>query len=115
MSHIPIACFCNPSSVETIDHLFFSCPLAQAVLSWLQSLIFRCSALIPPLLCRHVLFGLNSDELCVVPRGFVGVLGLISERMDQNLGKIRGASNIAELQKITLPGTAHILRKASVH
>ena len=45
----------------------------------------------------------------------VGVLGLIRERMDQNLGKIRGASNIAELQKITLPGTAHILRKASVH
>ena len=43
----------------------------------------------------------------------VGVLGL--ELMDQNLGKIRGASNIAELQKITLPGTAHILRKASVH
>ena len=43
----------------------------------------------------------------------VGVLGL--ELIDQNLGKIRGASNIAELQKITLPGTAHILRKASVH
>ena len=76
MSHIPIACFCNPSSVETLDHLFFSCPLAQAVLSWLQSLIFRCSALIPPLLCRHVLFGFNSDELCVVPRGFVYMLNV---------------------------------------
>ena len=43
-----------------------------------------------------------------------GVLGLIREQMDQNLGKIRGASNIDELQKITLPGKAHILRKASV-
>ena len=43
----------------------------------------------------------------------VGVLGLIRERMDQNLGKIRGASDIddRELQKITLPGTAHILRR----
>ena len=41
----------------------------------------------------------------------VGVLGLIRERMDQNLGKIRGASDIDELQKITLPGTAHILRR----
>ena len=26
MSHIPIACFCNPSSVVTLDHLFLSCP-----------------------------------------------------------------------------------------
>lgn len=33
MSHIPTASFCNPSSVETLDHSFFSCPLAQAVLS----------------------------------------------------------------------------------
>ena len=41
----------------------------------------------------------------------VGVLGLIRERMDQNLGKIRGASDIDELQKITLPGTAHIMRR----
>ena len=41
----------------------------------------------------------------------VGVLGLIRERVDQNLGKIRGASDIDELQKITLLGTAHILRR----
>ena len=41
----------------------------------------------------------------------VGVLGLIRERMDQNLGKIRGDSDIDELQKITLPGTARILRR----
>ena len=66
MSHIPIACFCNPLSAESLEHLFFSCPLAQAVLSWLQSLMSRCSALISSLLCRHVLFGFNSDELCVV-------------------------------------------------
>ena len=66
MSHIPIACFCNPLSTESLEHLFFSCPLAQAVLSWLQSLMSRCSALIPSLLCQHVLFGFNSDELRVV-------------------------------------------------
>ena len=41
----------------------------------------------------------------------VGVLGLIRERMDQNLGKIRGASEKDELQKITLPGRAHIMRR----
>ena len=44
----------------------------------------------------------------------VGVLGLIRERMDQNLGKIRGTSDIDELQKITLPGTAHIMRFLSI-
>ena len=73
MSDIPIVCFCTSSSVETLDHLFFSRPLAQALLSCLMS---RCSALIPPLLCRHVLFGFNSDELCVVARGFVYMLNV---------------------------------------
>ena len=76
MSHIPIACLCYPWSVETLDQLFFSCPLAQAVLSWLQSLLFRCSALIPPLMCRHVLFGFNSEELRVVPPGFAYMLNV---------------------------------------
>ena len=41
----------------------------------------------------------------------VGALRLIREGMDQNLGKIPGASNINDLQKIILLGTAHILRK----
>ena len=40
----------------------------------------------------------------------VGRLG-IREGMDQNLGKIPGASNINKLQKIILLGTAHILRR----
>ena len=66
MSHIPIACFCNPLSAESLEHLFFSCLLAPAVLSWLQSLMSHCSALIPSLLCQHVLFGFNNDELRVV-------------------------------------------------
>ena len=41
----------------------------------------------------------------------VGALRLIREGMDQNLGKIPGASNINELQEIILLGTAHILRR----
>ena len=41
----------------------------------------------------------------------VGALRLIREGMDQNLGKIPGASNINDLQKIILLGTAHILRR----
>ena len=42
---------------------------------------------------------------------FVGALGLIIEGMNQNLGKIPGASNINEVQKIIILGMAHILRR----
>lgn len=35
-----------------------------------------CSALIPPLACRHVLFGFNRDALRVVPRGFECMLNV---------------------------------------
>ena len=41
----------------------------------------------------------------------VGALGLIREGMEQNLGKIYGASNMNELQKIIFLGTAYILRR----
>ena len=37
--------------------MFFSCPLAQSALSWLQSLMFLYSSSCPSLVCRHVLFG----------------------------------------------------------
>ena len=36
---------------------------------------------------------------------------LLEREPDQNLGKIPGTSNINELQKIILLGTAHILRR----
>ena len=70
---IPLACFCG-ASVESLEHLFFYCPLAQSVLSWLQSLMFCFSPMCPVILCRHVLFGFNSDELRTVPRIFVYLL-----------------------------------------
>ena len=69
-------CFCGPVA-ETPSHLFFDCPLAQSGLSWLQSLMFRFSTLCPVLVCRHVLFGFSSSELCVVPRVFVYLLNLL--------------------------------------
>ena len=53
----------------------------------------------------------NEDRDCAV---IVGALGLIREAMDQDLGKIPGASNNNELQKIILLGTAHT-EKVSVH
>ena len=69
------SCFCGPVS-ETHEHLFFDCPLAYSVLSWLQSLMFIASPLAPSLVCRHALFGFSSDEFLVVPRIFVYILNV---------------------------------------
>ena len=53
------------------------------------------------------MLGMRTETVPVI----VGALGLIRRGMDQNLGKIPGDSNINELQKIILLGTAHILRR----
>ena len=50
---------------------FFSCPLSQSVLSWLQSLMFLSFSCCPSLTCHHVLFGFAPDELRIVPYVFV--------------------------------------------
>ena len=72
---IPLSCFCS-APCESLQHLFFDCPLAVSVLSWLQSLLFCASPLSPSILVRHVLFGFSSDELRVVPRVFVYLLNV---------------------------------------
>lgn len=64
------ACFCS-LPLETAHHLFYEYPLAQSVLSWLQSVMFRCDPLLPSLSLRHVLFGFSPDELVSVLRIFV--------------------------------------------
>ena len=72
---IPTACFCGHAS-ESLDHLFFSCPLAVSVLSWLSSLLFLSSPSFGPILLRHVRFGFSEDELLCVPRFFVYALNV---------------------------------------
>jgi len=42
----------------------------------------------------------------------IGALGLIKKGMDKYIQKISGDTKTQELQKITLLGTSHILRKA---
>ena len=69
------ACVCS-SCLETAHHLFYECPLAQSVLSWLQSVMFRCNPLLPSLSLRHVLFGFSPDELVSVLRIFVYLLNI---------------------------------------
>ena len=56
------------------------------------------------------MWGMRTETVLVI----VGALGLLREGMDQNLGKIPGASNINELQKIILLGMAHVLRFLSI-
>lgn len=70
---VPLPCFCG-APVESLEHLFFFCPLAQSVLSWLQSLMFCFPPMFTVILCCHVLFGFNSDELCATPSIFVYLL-----------------------------------------
>ena len=53
------------------------------------------------------MWGMRRETVLVI----VVALGFLREGMDQNLGKIPGASNINELQKIILLGMAHILRR----
>ena len=72
---VPPACFCG-APLETLSHLFFSCPLAQSVLSWLQSLMFSFSSMSPVLLTRHILFGFDPAELRNTPRVFVYILNV---------------------------------------
>ena len=68
-------CFCG-HPLESLQHLFFDCPLASSVWDWVQSLLFSVSSLYPTLLPRHVLFGFSSDELRCVPRFFVYVINV---------------------------------------
>ena len=72
---IPTACFCG-HPLESLDHLFFSCPLADSVLSWLSSLLFLSSPSFGSILLRHVWFGFSEDELLCVPRFFVYALNV---------------------------------------
>ena len=71
--HVCQHCFCG-FGLESLSHLLFACPLAQSVLSWLQSLMFRYSPMSPVLLLRHVLFGFNVEELRILPNVFVYIL-----------------------------------------
>ena len=66
---LPTACFCY-APMESLQHLFFHCPLAVSVLSWLQSLMFLASPLCPSILVRHMLFGFSADGLSEGSSGF---------------------------------------------
>ena len=60
------ACFCS-AFVESLQHLFFHCPLAVSFLSWLQSIMFLASPRYPSIL---------ADELSAVPQVFLYLLNV---------------------------------------
>ena len=66
---LQLSCFCGAHS-ENVVHLFFSCPLAQGGISWIQSLLFLFSPVCPSLTARHLLFGFSNAELRSTPKIF---------------------------------------------
>ena len=53
------------------------------------------------------MWGMRTEAIPVI----IGALEAIKKRLETYLGKIPGQISISELQKITLLGTAHILRR----
>ena len=68
-------CLCS-SPVESLQHLFPYCALANGIPSWVRCLVFNVSPLCP-LLVRQVLFGFSEDELRVVPRFFINLINVV--------------------------------------
>ena len=66
-------CYCGQSG-ESLEHLFYSCPLAQSVLGWVSVLFLSAVPDCPSLRPRHVLFGFSSEELSRVPKVFAVIL-----------------------------------------
>jgi len=62
----------------SLEHLFFSCPLARSGIDWIQSLLSRVSPLAPSLCVRHLLFGFAGDELRCVPKVFTYLLNVLN-------------------------------------
>ena len=73
--NLPTNCFCG-YHMESSEHLFFSCPLIQSAINFIQALLFQASPLGPPITVKHMLFGFSSDELLCVPRVFSYLLNL---------------------------------------
>ena len=69
------SCFCG-FQTETLEHLFFSSPLAQSGIAWIQSVRFQASPLAPTIEARHLLFGFSTDEFRCVPRVFAYLLNV---------------------------------------
>ena len=66
-------CYCGQSG-KSLEHLFFSCPLAQSILDWISVLFFTAVPDCPALREHHILFDFSKVELALVPRLFPVIL-----------------------------------------
>ena len=64
--NVPPDCFCG-HSIETLEHLFFYCPLDKSGLDWIQSLLFMSSPWHRLLLCVTCCSILVVTSCCVCP------------------------------------------------
>ena len=69
------ACFCG-AQLEDLEHLFFSCPLAQSGIAWIQSGLFLHTSHCLSLTARHLLIGLSAMELRSTPKIFTYLLNV---------------------------------------
>lgn len=62
--------------LESLDHLFISCPLAQSGLSWIQSLLFPAAPRTPLINIKDVLFQFSCDDFWTFQRVFTYLIGV---------------------------------------
>ena len=65
-------------ATSTLDHLLFSCPLAQSGIAWIQSLLFSAFPVAATICLRHIRFGFNPEELLCVPLVFIYFLHVMN-------------------------------------
>ena len=70
------ACFCGFGD-ESLEHLFFSCPLVQQGIARVQSALSAASPLGPVIDAKVMLFGFSSDDFRCVPHVFAYLLNVL--------------------------------------
>ena len=70
-----LSCFCG-AQPEDLEHLFFSCPLAQSGITWIKSILFLNSPRCPSLTACHLFFGFSDTEFHSKPKVFSYLLNV---------------------------------------
>ena len=78
-------CFCG--NTETIDHLFYTGPVASRLWFWFSSLVQRYRSDFPPLSFNNICFGFT--RTAAVPKGFQLLMHIIKHYLWLHRNKIR--------------------------
>ena len=77
--NMPVSPICHCGRRETLEHLFYHCPLAQDLVNWWFTLMRKHSNRIPCPSEWEMLFGYR--RVLAVPAGFVALLGIIRHQL----------------------------------